>query len=235
MHLNILVVEDNNTEKAARLLPEDWQVTYCDNSYDAIQLIKKEDSFQLLMLDEYASPLSAYQTFDYLKSEIKTEVPVLVLGEEGENGILEHYQNKMAFIKKPVTSNDIKIINDLVEKNFVPKEVSDKAYSLDYLNAISDSNFEFIKETLIIFRTSVKDKLIQLREALGQNDFKSVAEIAHNIKPSFEMLENKTSVHICDLLNNRAPKEEVPELVTELESQFDKINTELENDFPELL
>ncbi|KGO79166.1 hypothetical protein Q763_14920 [Flavobacterium beibuense F44-8] len=235
MHLNILVVEDNNTEKAARLLPEDWQVTYCDNSYDAIQLIKKEDSFQLLMLDEYASPLSAYQTFDYLKSEIKTEVPVLVLGEEGENGILEHYQNKMAFIKKPVTSNDIKIINDLVEKNFVPKEVSDKAYSLEYLNVISDSNFEFIKETLIIFRTSVKDKLIQLREALGQNDFKSVAEIAHNIKPSFEMLENKTSVHICDLLNNRAPKEEVPELVTELESQFDKINTELENDFPELL
>ncbi|WP_417368328.1 Hpt domain-containing protein [Flavobacterium beibuense] len=235
MHLNILVVEDNNTEKAARLLPEDWQVTYCDNSYDAIQLIKKEDNFQLLMLDEYASPLSAYQTFDYLKSEIKTEVPVLVLGEEGENGILEHYQNKMAFIKKPVTSNDIKIINDLVEKNFVPKEVSDKAYSLEYLNVISDSNFEFIKETLIIFRTSVKDKLIQLREALGQNDFKSVAEIAHNIKPSFEMLENKTSVHICDLLNNRAPKEEVPELVTELESQFDKINTELENDFPELL
>ncbi|MUV03960.1 hypothetical protein GN157_09595 [Flavobacterium rakeshii] len=234
MHLNILVVEDNNTEKAARLLPEDWQVTYCDNSYDAIQLIKKEDSFQLLMLDEYASPLSAYQTFDYLKSEIKTEVPVLVLGEEGENGILEHYQNKMAFIKKPVTSNDIKIINDLVEKNFVPKEVSDKAYSLEYLNVISDSNFEFIKETLVIFRTSVKDKLIQLREALGQNDFKSVAEIAHNIKPSFEMLENKISVHICDLLNNRAPKEEVPELVTELESQFDKINTELENDFPEL-
>ncbi|MEE1899818.1 Hpt domain-containing protein [Flavobacterium rakeshii] len=234
MHLNILVVEDNNTEKAARLLPEDWQVTYCDNSYDAIQLIKKEDSFQLLMLDEYASPLSAYQTFDYLKSEIKTEVPVLVLGEEGENGILEHYQNKMAFIKKPVTSNDIKIINDLVEKNFVPKEVSDKAYSLEYLNVISDSNFEFIKETLVIFRTSVKDKLIQLREALGQNDFKSVAEIAHNIKPSFEMLENKISVHICDLLNNRAPKEEVPELVTELESQFDKINTELENYFPEL-
>lgn len=235
MQLNILLVE-NNTEKdvVTQLLPKEWQITCCENSYDAIQKVKKENDFHLVILDENSSPLNAYQTFDYLNKEIKADVPVLVLGEEGESTIVEHYKDKLAFIKKPIGIDDLSVIIELLEKNHCEKEVVEKAYSLDYLNEISDSNQEFIMETLSIFTSSVSDKLEQLKEALVNKDYQSVAEIAHNIKPSFEMLENKTSVEICNLLNNRAPEKDVPALADNLIIEFAKMKAQLENDFPQL-
>lgn len=235
MQLNILLVENNiNTKVVTQLLPKDWHITCCDNSYDAIQKVKKDSNYHLVIVDENASPLNAYQTFDYLNKEIMADVPVLVLGNEGENTIMEHYHNKMAFIKKPLASENLTLIMELLKKNHDKKEKVSKAYSLDYLKEISDNNQEFIMETLSIFKSSVKGKLEQLEEAVQNKDYQSVAEIAHNIKPSFEMLENKTSVEICNLLNNRVPEEKIPSLAHDLATEFTKIKIQLENDFPQL-
>lgn len=61
-------------------------------------------------------------------------------------------------------------------------------YSLAYLRTISEDNEDFIFESLHIFKFSVAVKIIELKTAAIKGNNKKAAEIAHNIKPSFQML-----------------------------------------------
>ncbi len=108
------------------------------------------------------------------------------------------------------------------------------AYSLHYLTSLSESNQEFILDCLNVFKVSVTLKMSQLFKALEEKDYKTIGEIAHNIKPSFEMLENNLSTEICNKLSYSATSTEIPELVAALNKEFNRIINKLETDLPEL-
>ena len=59
-----------------------------------------------------------------------------------------------------------------------------------------------------------------MQSLLQQNDFKQIGDVAHNIKPSFEMLENSRGKDFCDRLAHHAENEEVGNLIKLLDIEF---------------
>lgn len=227
----ILLVEDNAAERDEFIrLAEDknWIVQILGSSYEAIQWIKKENEAAVLVISEDAVPLNAYQTFDYIRKELKKELPVAIAKPGTSGNTAEGY----SFLEKPYTANSIKSLKQAVDPEAVT--VDDKIYSLEYLETISGGNQEFLIDCLKTFISSVSGKMNELKVAVATNDLKDIGAIAHNIKPSFEMLENAIAKDICNKLTYEAETSDIPELAAVLNSEFKAIETALKQDFPEL-
>ena len=232
--LKIAFIESDERHKndfldLARL--NDWAVTTYSHTIELIQNIKLADQPDAIVIEENASPLNAYQTYDYLTIELKLELPILV-SYKSEDKKERYKQNNLYFIEKKFTHEAVDQINEL----FTPTETgTHKKYSLDYLNAISDGNLEFVAESLQIFTSSVERKLAEIDQLLVTADYKTIGEIAHNIKPSFEMIESETGKNICNLLVYVAEANDVPQLVENLKNEFAALQKEISRDFPKMI
>jgi hypothetical protein len=74
----------------------------------------------------------------------------------------------------------------------------------------------------------------ELKIAVNNVDNKSIGAIAHNIKPSFEMLENEKARDICNKLTYEAETSDISLLASQLNAEFKTMETALKNDFSEL-
>lgn len=228
----ILLVEKNLGEKENFLklaVKENLIVETLESSYEAIQWLKKNDHAKALVISEDAAPLNAYQTFDYIRRELKNSLPIVISisseKKEREDGYL--------YIDKPFTVTGINTFKLIFEPN-VSSASGMKVYSLEYLETVSGGNHDFIIDCLKTFISSVNDKMTELKEAVAAKDNKQVGAIAHNIKPSFEMLENEKAKDICNKLTYEAETSDVPALAGLLNIEFVTMETALKNDFSEL-
>ena len=207
---------------------EGWNVLALGSSYEAIQWLKKNNDTTLAVIGENAAPLNAYQTFDYIRQELKSELPVVISRVAGTGNKQDGYM----YIEKPYSANTVKNLKQLIEPN--SGTPAQKVYSLEYLETISGGNQEFLIDCLRTFISSVSDKMAELDTAVSNNDSKNIGAIAHNIKPSFEMLENDKARDICNKLTYEAETSDLSALTLRLNEEFKTMETALKNDFPEL-
>jgi len=222
--ISILLVENSQDESQhfidiVKSKYSDAEIKVIENSFEAIQFLQ-ENEVHALLIEENAQPMNAAQISDYLRQELKTDIPIFI--SSPEDSIEQNY------ISKPFTEESIQPV-----LNFTPKEqvYEQPLYSLDYLEEISGGNSEFIKDSIAIFISSVKQQLIELKIASKENNDQKASEIAHNIKPSFEMLDNKEGAEICNKLTYDLENHQLSLLVQELQVIFDKILLQLQKDF----
>lgn len=235
--INILLLEPDEKSRnniTGIISEKGWKIHNIDNSYKAIQELKNNGKdIDLLIINKNCSPLNANQTINYIENELKLKLPVLIILDAKDKSI--NPESGLYFIKKPFKKSDITIIEQLlnVHENvdFLNKQ---QPYSLNYLKNLSDGDESFILDCLKVFKISVTAKLQQLDEAFQKNDQRSVGEIAHNIKPSFEMLENDIAAKICNQLTYNYVETEIPVLIAQLIVEFNRIMSELEKEFVEL-
>jgi HPt (histidine-containing phosphotransfer) domain-containing protein/CheY-like chemotaxis protein len=228
----IILVEANPTEKEnfiALAQKENWIVQAMNSSYEAIQWLKKNNEASLMVISEDATPLNAYQTFDYIRQELKNRLAVVISKSMETKGKEDGY----TYIDKPYTTTGIKALKLVIAPN-VSSAPGLKVYSLEYLETISGGNHEFLIDCLKTFISSVSDKMAELKTAVSSDDIKSIGAIAHNIKPSFEMLENEKARDICNKLTYEADTSDIPALATQLNNEFKVMEDALKNDFSEL-
>ncbi|PZR19961.1 MAG: hypothetical protein DI539_12325 [Flavobacterium psychrophilum] len=228
----ILLVENNPAEKEnfIRLaLKENLHAEALGSSYEAIQWLKKNDHALAIVISENAIPLNAYQTFDYIRQELKSSLPVIISrnadGLPKEDGYL--------YLDKSFTATGIKTLKLSLVPN-VSSAPGLKVYSLDYLETITGGNHEVMIDLLQTFITSASEKMEELKVAVESSDIKTAGAIAHNIKPSFEMLESEKAKDICNKLTYEAETSDVVALADELNNEFKAIEEALKNDFSEL-
>ncbi|WP_034889933.1 Hpt domain-containing protein [Gillisia sp. Hel_I_29] len=197
-------------------------VEVCKNSFDAVQWVQ-ENNADVIIIEEDAQPMSASQTIDYLMLELNSETPVFVTATSSQE---RYYQN---LILKPFTERSLVALFDATSVAIKAEEIS--LYSLNYLMDISDGDTDFIMETLDVFKSSVKEKIRELDAASKEGDKKEVGGIAHNIKPSFEMLENEEGTSICNELTYYKAETAIPELVARLKLIFEEIVEQIDADF----
>ncbi len=228
----ILLIENNVTEKEnfMQLAQKEGLFTVAlESSYAAIQWLKKNNDADMIVVSENATPLNAYQTFDYIRQELKKNMPVII-SKSMENMLQD---DSYAFIDKPYTTSAVKALKLMIEPN-VSSAAGLKVYSLEYLETISGGNHEFLIDCLKTFISSVSGKMEELKAAVSNNDIKSIGAIAHNIKPSFEMLENEKARDICNMLTYEAENSDISQLATELNNEFKTMEKALHEDFSEL-
>jgi HPt (histidine-containing phosphotransfer) domain-containing protein len=228
-----IILVENNSDQRENFLQlaqkENLNVQAMGSSYEAIQWLKKGNEAAMAVISENATPLTAFQAFDYIRHELKNSLPILI-SKPVETG---KKQDGYDYIDKPFTTTAIKALKLAIEPN-VSSAAGLKVYSLEYLETISGGNHEFLIDCLKTFITSVSDKMEELKQAVAAADNKQIGAIAHNIKPSFEMLENEKAKDICNKLTYEAETSNIPALASQLNMEFTTIEAALKNDFPEL-
>ncbi len=238
-HATVVLVESNllEREKFNHIsLSEGWKLVICEDGLEVIQWLNNNSNADLLIIEENSSPINAYQIADYIKSELGLAMPVIIstakIPVKQEKRVMDYAE---AFIKKPfVEGAAILQIRKTLEKSIEISPEQNDYYSLNYLNELSGGDKQFIQESIELFSATINLELINLREVLNQKDYLRIREIAHGIKPSFEMLENETGRGICHLLNSDAKETEMSSLIEELNLEFINITNQLSKDFPEL-
>lgn len=235
----VILVESNllEREKFNRIsVLEGWKLVICDDGLDVIQWLNDNSNADLLVIEENSSPINGYQIADYIKSELGLAMPVIIsTGKtpiKQENRMLSYVETtiKKPFIEGITVFQIRKTLAKAVEIS--PKQ--NDYYSLNYLNELSGGDKQFIQETIELFSSTINLELKTLNEVLGQKDYLRIREIAHGIKPSFDMIENEKGKAICRLLDSEADEKDMSKLVSELNAEFANINKQLINDFPEL-
>ena len=188
----------------------------------AILHIKESKPVDLLIIDEFIKPMGAAQTLNYLHDELHFKSPVLVCSEskakfETDSGIYETLQ-------KPFDHTQY-----LKVKKFLGEPLEDSAnrYSLNYLTELADGDQTFIAKSIGIFLETVSVRIHEMQQLLVSNDYDALAEMAHNIKPSFEMIENKRGSELCNFLAHHAQPGDFKSAVAHLTEEYNRVEIQL--------
>lgn len=252
---NIIIAEDNPLNKyisktmVEKVLPN-ARIIEVNNGEEVITCYKKEH-IDLILMDLQMPVIDGYKATELIREKEKNtaKTPIIALSGKSLHGeearCLKSGMN--AYFAKPLLLGTVeKIMADylLIKQDtktasnpviLNPERIENsgsKLYSLNYINELSDDNEEFTILTLKIFIDSVAERIRDLKEALFKNDFNSISEIAHNIKPSFEMIENEEGAQLCEILDTKTIHLETPQLIEQLEALYHQIKQQLITDFP---
>lgn len=232
---SILLVE--NQQQDIEVFQELWenetiQVFVYNDSFAALQKIKSEKQVHwILLVSERATPLKAAQIKEYLK-DMQFHISVFEVLEPGaerkENAVIPQ-------MVKPFTTNTKRVIDLFIGKK-PPVNSGPKKYGLGYLQDVSQNNEEFISEMLSAFVKMVGEKideLVKFSVDPKEEDIFAIKQIAHTLKPSFEMVESYTGKELCHVLFYEAKITDVPARILELKKEYEGIVEEIKNDYPD--
>jgi HPt (histidine-containing phosphotransfer) domain-containing protein len=222
-----LLLVESSTQEAEQLIAlvqrYGVRVHHLESSIEAIQHLQ-EHTVDFIVIEEHSTPMDALQTIEYLQQELKLDTPVFISSVESRS------YKKGTVIKKPFLEDEV-IFALFSEDGVIAKNndlQQEELYKLDYLEELSGGNEEFIQSSLEIFVQSVSAKLGELEQARLHKNYDQAREVAHSIKPSFQMLMNSRGTEICDEINYNFKEEDFPALVEELKEIFIKIKTGIE-------
>ncbi|RXG15727.1 hypothetical protein DSM03_10240 [Leeuwenhoekiella aestuarii] len=213
--------------------PNEVQISHFTSGMGAIQYVKQIGEADLLILEEHIKPLGAVQTIHYLKDNMNYSGGILFFSDSDKNEI---YTDNEAFevLKKGFEKSDLDRVLGLLSNKKKPVELNSKPYSLSYLINLSEGDDIFIKESIKIFNESVGKRILEIEELFEKEHYKEVSNLAHNIKPSFEMLENNLGSKICDELAHSQVDSSKLEQIKLLRDEYMNVQECLKQDFPEL-
>lgn len=108
-------------------------------------------------------------------------------------------------------------------------------YSLDKINEMADGDEDFINSVISVFLDEVPQDLKGLEEALANQNYQQVYQLAHKIKPNVDLLgmeqTRATALEIETLGKNEANMEEIKNIFPGLKKDIDQVISELRKDF----
>lgn len=113
MNTRILVCDDDPallTMMKFKLASEGFDIVAVSNGKEAMDLVNKE-RFDLLILDIYMPYFSGFEVVSYLRNELKSEVPVILLSAEGLEETVVHSFSLGAddFLSKPFSFSELSL------------------------------------------------------------------------------------------------------------------------------
>ena len=192
----------------------------------AIQHIKESQPADILIVDEHIKPMGAAQTLNYLIGELHFKSKVFVCSEfqkqfETDSGVFE-------VLRKPLNQSEFKKVDRYLDSF---GKVHPVLYSLDYLKELSDGDEVFINQSIRLFIDTVGPRIAQLDDLLEKTCYQDISKLAHNIKPSFEMIMNKRGGELCDFLAHHAKPEDFKSHVADLKTEFKLVEEQINKDF----
>ena len=108
----ILIVDDNpiNLKVAVRLLQEyQCQVETCNSGIEAIETIKKGNTYDLVLMDDMMPKLSGVETFHELEKLPDYHIPTIALTANAISGMREKYLSEgfQDYLSKPIDKTEL--------------------------------------------------------------------------------------------------------------------------------
>ena len=209
-----------------------WKITHFTNSFKALQTVKTEvDSNWLILASDLSEPLKPAQLKSYL-NDIKTSQTLVIEIKTANN---EELNSNIVQLSKPYTVETVDAINYYLKESI--NSLKPQHYSLAYLNELSNNDEEFVRKILKTFILSVGKKMNELEILINseKKDIKSIQEISHTVKPSFEMLVNHKGKDLCQALFYDAPDDKISSYVLALKDEYNKIASSISKDYPNII
>lgn len=108
-------------------------------------------------------------------------------------------------------------------------------YNLDKINEMAEGDAEFINSVISVFLEEVPQDLEGLENALAQQNYEQVYQLAHKIKPNVDLLgmeqTRAIALQIETLGKNEANMSEIRDIFPTLKKDVYQVISELKKDF----
>jgi PAS domain S-box-containing protein len=201
-NLRILLVEDNDINRLyAQSILKNWncKTDVAENGLIAIEKLKTRD-YDVVLMDVQMPVMDGYEASKAIRlmPPSTNEVPIVALTANATRSDAELClaAGMNDYLAKPFTPEDLynKLFHDLGIKPAGSAQSSSieftkgPAVDLHYLRSVSNNNQEFIKDIIETFVKSLPDLLANMKTSLQEQNTVRVAQLAHQLKPSFTLL-----------------------------------------------
>jgi len=168
--------------------------------------------------------MDGYQAMKFIrKKSSKTirSIPIIALTAHAIEG--EDQKCKQAganeYISKPFLPEELFTkIGELITKcNTLPSiQIDIRSFNITNLKKFTGGKTELISSTLKLLKDSLQEDVELLRKSLSKEDFDSIKELAHKMKPNFVLIGLDNVKNICIKIESTNEISEQKELVNQL-------------------
>lgn len=187
--LNVLLVEDNEMNRLVAMNTLQYyglKTTEAANGKEAVNLIQQHN-FDLVLMDLHMPEMDGLEATRIIRQRLGLPVPIIALTANAfKKEIDECIKAGMNdYVTKPFEEA---LLMQVIRRNHQPKKEQKQLplYDLSKLIELSRGNDAFVKKMVNLFIEQTKLSLTQFKEAINQNDYQRIKEIAHRIKPSID-------------------------------------------------
>jgi PAS domain S-box-containing protein len=207
---HILVVDDNDINLIlAESILEKWKikVTKAVNGADAVDLVA-ENEYDLILMDIQMPVLDGLGATWMIRNKLKKEVPIVALTANVEQSELNRYlENGINdYLCKPFKQHELFTV---LEKNISTTTTSDDKHTplssvvdLTNLRETFDNNEQIIQKMIQSFQETTPAVILQLKQAVSQQQLSEINALAHKIKPSLHYLAKEEVSKMAQLIEN---------------------------------
>ncbi len=230
----ILLVEDNDINRLyAKSILQQWKcsVDIAENGLVAIEKIKY-NSYDVVLMDVQMPVMDGYEATRGIRlmDAPMCNTPIVALTANATKSDIERClaSGMNDYLPKPFTPDDLfrKITGGLPSASqingHVSKESLMKKHSFDlaYLRSISGDNNDFLEEMVQTFVQSIPPVLAGMQDSLRDKNWKSLSNLAHQIKPSFSLMGIESLRKTVSYIEEHAGQEANLEDVTKTTEEF---------------
>ena len=191
----ILLVEDNDFNRMVAQSSLQYfkcVVTEAENGLEALEILKKQN-FDIILMDIQMPEMDGIETTIVIRNEYKLQTPIIALTANAFKTEIEKCKSVGMddYITKPFEEYVLMetILKNLYKTNNaleVKESFRDKLYNLNSLHNLSRGNKDFVIKMVNIFINQTTEIISKIKEAIENEDFKTVSAMAHKLKPSVE-------------------------------------------------
>jgi PAS domain S-box-containing protein len=207
---NVLVAEDVELNQfLAKHIMHSWgfEVTIAENGRKAVEALQEKD-FDLVLMDIQMPEMDGINATQYIRQMTdskKASIPIIALTANALKGDSERYlqAGMNDYLSKPFTEESLFMV---IKRNLpapslatlftepAPAEVIStpgndvSLYDLSMVRSVSGGDEEFIKKMVQLFIDTVPPGLVDLHEALAEQQWQRMGKIAHKLKSTIDSI-----------------------------------------------
>jgi PAS domain S-box-containing protein len=217
--LNVLLVEDNeiNIFMAQTILEElTCTVSIARNGLEAVEKVSQHD-FDIVLMDMRMPEMNGIQATKIIREKLLiTSLPIIALTANALKDDKEKCLNAGMddFMSKPFERADLILMLNKYTKSAETTSIAPKKREISSyvdktnLDKIAENNEVFKRQMIELFLVESAKEIKNITAAMKEQNWPSVSDIAHKLKPSLDFLSSK----------------ELREEVRAIESQFKEPN-----------
>src|SRR5665213_761719 len=239
-----LVAEDNEVnQKVIRhvLNKAGGQVDIANNGLEAVALLEKDHSYDLIIMDLQMPEMDGYNATKHIRNVLNLSIPIVAMTASALKGeklkCLEIGMND--YLSKPFDFNFLyKRLGIILGQSENSKKLTmnnepstnQKLFDLSILEEMDDN--EYISEILHVYLKNCPGELAELRQACVEKRFDFVFKMAHKIKGSTSLLKSDNLLRILAKMEEFAKAEisnGLEKLSEQANEEFGKLSVQLKD------
>ncbi|WP_375437625.1 PAS domain S-box protein [uncultured Hymenobacter sp.] len=225
--LRVLLAEDNRiNQRISTLMLQPWEVEVdcASNGPEALDLFNKR-LYDVVLMDIQMPGMSGVEVTSFIRRHPdprRATVPIIALTANALRRDQERYlaagmnaclikpfeeQQLHQTIVKVLNGAQLPVMSELVASP--PEATAAGLYDLAFLKETSKGNLHFVERMLKVFLREMPATLVALQQAAAANDWYTVGQLAHGVKPIVLLLRIAGGAAAIQALESSTAKPEV--------------------------